>query len=185
MSFTFTKLKIPDIVYIVPKKFSDDRGMFLESYKYSSFVVGGISVDFVQDNFSRSKKGVLRGLHYQLNPHAQGKLVTCVKGKVFDVAVDLRKNSSYYGKWVGKILTSDKNDMLYIPEGFAHGFLALSENVEFSYKVTKEYASQYDRGIVWNDPDLKIEWGIDNPVLSDKDKVHPKFKDAEYNFIIL
>jgi len=183
MPFKFTKLKIPDIVYIEPQIFGDSRGYFLETYKYADFIEYGIGINFFQDNFSKSKKGVLRGLHYQINPHAQAKLVSCVKGKVLDIAVDLRERSPYYGKWVKHILTSDKRDMLYIPKGFAHGFLALSEDTEFSYKVAGVYVPQFSRGIIWNDPDLGIDWGIDNPILSDKDKVLPRLKDAECNFV--
>ncbi len=182
MPFEFEKLEIQDVVLIKPKVFSDERGFFLESYKKSDFVRNGIDKDFVQDNHSRSVKGVLRGLHYQLPPKAQGKLVRCIRGKIFDVAVDIRKNSPTFGKWVGVILSEENKYMLYVPEGFAHGFLTLSDTAEVLYKTTSEYAPELDRGIIWNDPRINIDWPLDdieNILLSDKDKNLPLLKDAE------
>lgn len=182
MPFTFQKLSIPEVVLIVPKIFEDDRGFFVETYKYSEFAANGIPKRFVQDNHSKSSRGVLRGLHYQKNPKAQGKLVRCINGEVFDVAVDIRKGSPTFGKWVGEILSSENKRMLYIPAGFAHGFLVLSETAELFYKSTEEYSPENDRGILWNDPEIGINWGIQNPIVSDKDKKQPLLKDADINF---
>ncbi len=183
MPFTFKRLEIPDVILIQPKVFGDERGFFMETYKASEFKKNGIDYDFVQDNHSRSQKGVLRGLHYQLKPMEQGKLVRCVKGRIWDVAVDIRKGSPWYGKWVAVELSEENKLMLWVPPGFAHGFVALEDGTEVIYKVTKEYAPELDRGIIWNDPDLAIDWPIENPVLSEKDGNLPKFKDAENNFV--
>ena len=182
MPFEFKKLEIPDVVLVIPKVFGDERGFFMETFKKSDFEKFGIKGDWVQDNHSRSKKGVLRGLHYQLEPKAQGKLVRVVRGMVFDVAVDIRKGSPWYGKWVGVILSEENKYMLWIPPGFAHGFLALEES-EVVYKCTAEYAPELDRGIIWNDPEIGIVWPIENPILSPKDSKHPFLKDAENNFV--
>jgi len=182
MPFEFKKLDIPDVVLVIPKVFGDERGFFMETFKKSDFEKFGIKGDWVQDNHSRSKKGVLRGLHYQLEPKAQGKLVRVVRGMVFDVAVDIRKGSPWYGKWVGVILSEENKYMLWIPPGFAHGFLALEES-EVVYKCTAEYAPELDRGIIWNDPEIGIVWPIENPILSPKDSKHPFLKDAENNFV--
>ncbi len=179
MPFTFQKTAIPDVILITPKIFGDDRGFFLESYKASEFRENGIPDGFVQDNHSRSARGVLRGLHYQLPPHAQGKLVRCIAGSIFDVAVDIRKNSSDFGKWTGHTLDAEKHEMLYIPPGFAHGFLTLSETAEVHYKVTAEYAPESDRGIIWNDSQIHIKWPHIDVILSDKDKQHPGLGEAE------
>ncbi|NPA52868.1 MAG: dTDP-4-dehydrorhamnose 3,5-epimerase [Aquificae bacterium] len=182
MPFEFERLDIPEVVLIKPKVFSDDRGFFLESYKKSDFVKSGITKDFVQDNHSKSVKGVLRGLHYQLPPKAQGKLIRCVKGKIFDVAVDIRKSSKTFRKWVGVTLSEENKHMLYIPEGFAHGFLTLTDFAEVLYKTTDEYAPELDRGIIWNDPDINIKWPleeIEEILLSEKDRNLPFLKDAE------
>ncbi|HOP95656.1 MAG TPA: dTDP-4-dehydrorhamnose 3,5-epimerase [Dictyoglomaceae bacterium] len=183
MPFNFIKLEIPEVILIEPTVFSDERGFFIETYKLSEFKKNGIDYDFVQDNHSKSKKGVLRGLHYQLKPMEQGKLVRCIKGRIWDVAVDIRKGSPTYRKWVAVELSEDNKKMLWIPQGFLHGFVALEDNTEIIYKVTKEYSKEHDRGIFWNDPEINIKWPIDNPILSEKDKSLPLLKEAENNFI--
>ncbi|HPU44322.1 MAG TPA: dTDP-4-dehydrorhamnose 3,5-epimerase, partial [Dictyoglomaceae bacterium] len=165
MPFNFIKLEIPEVILIEPTVFSDERGFFIETYKLSEFKKNGIDYDFVQDNHSKSKKGVLRGLHYQLKPMEQGKLVRCIKGRIWDVAVDIRKGSPTYRKWVAVELSEDNKKMLWIPQGFLHGFVALEDNTEIIYKVTKEYSKEHDRGIFWNDPEINIKWPIDNPIL--------------------
>ena len=150
----------------------------METYKKTEFAKNGIDIEFVQDNHSKSTKGVLRGLHYQKEPKAQAKLVRCPYGKVFDVAVDIRKNSPYFGKWTGAILSSENKHMLYIPEGFAHGFVVLSDEAELFYKASDEYSPEHDRGIKWNDPDINIDWGIDfKPLVSEKDDRQPLLKE--------
>ena len=168
-----TPLAIPDVLLIEPKVFGDERGFFFESFNQQRFnEVTGLDLQFVQDNHSKSAKNVLRGLHYQLPPKAQGKLVRVVAGEVFDVAVDIRKNSPTFGQWVGVILSGDNKHQLWIPPGLAHGFLVLSESAEFLYKTTDYYAPELERGIIWNDPELAIEWPIDGvPLLSGKDAV--------------
>ncbi len=184
MPFVFRRLVIPDVILIEPKLFGDQRGFFLEFYKHTEFVRAGIPEHFVQDNHSKSAKGVLRGLHYQKNPHAQGKLVRCLNGKIFDVAVDIRKGSPRYGKWVSAELTGENSHMLYVPPGFAHGFVVLSDSAEVIYKCTEEYSPADDRGIVWNDPDIGITWPMSAPVLSEKDEIHPRLREADNNFKI-
>lgn len=171
------KTDIPDVLIFEPKVFGDNRGFFFESFSQKVFEEAvGRKVEFVQDNHSKSCKGVLRGLHYQLEPYAQGKLVRCVAGEVFDVAVDIRKESSTFGNWVGVGLSADNKRQLWIPEGFAHGFIVLSDVAEFVYKTTNFYHPESDRGIIWNDPILEIEWPVDiEPILSDKDKKQPSF----------
>lgn len=182
MPFELTRLAIPDLMLVEPKSFEDERGVFRETYKHSEFVRAGVPEHFVQDNYSRSVRGVLRGLHYQLGPKAQGKLVTCLSGRIFDAAVDIRKGSPSYGQWVGQELSGENNLMLYVPPGFAHGFLTLSDHAEVLYKCTEEYAPTHDRGIIWNDRDIAIAWGVSEPLLSDKDRRHPALRDAENNF---
>ena len=182
MPFTFKKLDIPDVVVIEPKKFKDERGFFSELFQELSFKEGGIDRQIKQINLSKSSKGVLRGLHYQLNPHSQGKIIRVISGKIFDVAVDIRKNSQYFGKWVGVELDSKNLNMVFIPEGFAHGFEVLSETSEFEYFCTSVYNPKYERGILYSDPDLNIKWNTEEPVVSQKDAIFPLFKDAEYNF---
>ncbi len=182
MPFLFKNLAIPDIILIEPMKFPDDRGFFMETYKHSDFARNGIREYFVQDNYSRSSRGVLRGLHYQKNPYAQGKLVQCLKGRVFDAAVDMRKGSPAFGNWVSVELSEDNGLMLYVPPGFAHGFLVLSDTADVLYKCTSEYAPDSDRGIIWNDPDVHIRWPVQEPILSDKDKRHPLLRDADNSF---
>ena len=178
MPFTFTHLAIPDVILIEPAIFRDERGFFMESYKYSDFVAFGIKEHFVQDNHSRSVKGVLRGLHYQKHPKAQGKLVRVVVGEVFDVGVDIRLGSPTYGKWVGEVLSAENKRMLYIPPGFAHGFCVLSDVADVLYKTTEEYAPEYDAGIIWNDPEIGIQWPIEHPILSEKDAVLPMSRET-------
>ena len=175
MPFEFEPQAISDVILVKPKIFGDNRGFFLESYKKSDFFANGIEVDFNQDNHSKSTKGVLRGLHYQANPHGQAKLVRCSKGRIYDVAVDIRPNSKTFGQYVKVELTDENKYMLYIPVGFAHGFVALTDEVEILYKASGEYAPQADRGIIWNDKDINIDWNIDfEPLLSEKDKIQPK-----------
>jgi dTDP-4-dehydrorhamnose 3,5-epimerase len=183
-NFEFNRLAIPDVVLIKPRIFSDGRGFFLETYKYSDFEKAGIGEIFVQDNHSKSSRHVLRGLHYQKDPFAQGKLVRCMGGAIFDVAVDFRKDSPFYLKWVGVELDDVNNSLLYVPPGFVHGFLVLTETAEVSYKCTKEYSPEHDRGIIWNDPDIAIDWPVSSPLLSDKDSRHPLLRDADNNFML-
>ncbi|WP_456397410.1 dTDP-4-dehydrorhamnose 3,5-epimerase [Desulfurobacterium sp.] len=181
MPFEFIKTELSDVILIKPKVFGDNRGFFMETYKKSDFVNAGVDVEFVQDNHSKSIKGVLRGLHYQAKPRTQGKLVRCIRGRIFDVAVDIRKGSSTFGRWVGFELSEENKFMLWIPAGFAHGFLTLSEEAEIVYKVSgSEYSPEHDRNIRWNDPDISIKWPIQgNPILSEKDKNAPFLRDAE------
>ena len=179
MPLSFTKLKIEDVILIEPTIFPDDRGFFLESYKLSDFQNFGIDASFVQDNHSFSKKDVVRGLHYQLPPHPQGKLVRVIKGSVWDVAVDIRKDSPTYLSWVSEELSESNFKMLYIPPGFAHGFVALSDNVHLVYKCTAEYNPQLDAGILWNDSEINVTWPVENPIISEKDKELPLLKDAQ------
>ena len=178
MPFEFEKTQLPDVILVKPKIFGDARGFFMETYKKTEFAKNGIDIEFVQDNHSKSTKGVLRGLHYQKEPKAQAKLVRCPYGKVFDVAVDIRKNSPYFGKWTGAILSAENKHMLYIPEGFAHGFVVLSDEAELFYKASDEYSPEHDRGIKWNDTDINIDWGIDfKPLVSEKDDRQPLLKE--------
>jgi len=174
----FQKTTLQDAWLIKPQVFKDHRGFFLESYSEKKFRENDIQVHFVQDNHSLSiKKGVLRGLHFQKPPYAQAKLVRVVKGAVFDVIVDLRKDSSTFKQWEGFTLSADNFLMLFIPQGFAHGFCTLEENTEFLYKCDNLYAPDYEGGIVWNDPDLKINWPIEQPILSDKDTQNPTLEE--------
>lgn len=175
-----TRLAIPDVVLIEPKVFGDDRGFFYESFNQKTFTQAiGQEVQFVQDNHSRSAKGVLRGLHYQIQ-QAQGKLVRVVQGEVFDVAVDIRKNSPTFGLWVGETLSAENKKQLWVPEGFAHGFVVLSETAEFLYKTTDYWAPEYERCIVWNDPAIAIHWPLDGePALSAKDQKGKSLAEAE------
>lgn len=171
--FKFKRLEIPDVILIEPTVFEDRRGFFLESYNLKEFEAFGINVNFVQDNHSRSKKGVIRGLHFQKGKMAQAKLVRVVKGEIFDVAVDIRKGSSYYGKWVAVTLSENNKRMLFIPEGFAHGFCVLSEEADVLYKASNFYSPEHEGGIRWDDPDLAIPWPVDNPIVSLKDRNLP------------
>jgi len=176
MPFAFKRLKIPGVVLIEPSVFEDGRGFFMETYKAPDFVAVGINGNFVQENHSRSSKGVLRGLHYQHPPFAQVKLVR------FDVAVDIRKGSPTWGKWVGVILSEENKNILYVPAGLAHGFCVLSEIAEIIYKTTNIYSPESEAGIIWNDADLNIEWPVKEPILSEKDKNLPSLNNADIRF---
>lgn len=179
----FQKTTIEGLILITPKVFKDQRGFFLESYSDKAFKNVGITTVFVQDNHSRSEpSGVLRGLHFQKPPFAQCKLIRVIQGSIFDVAVDLRKNSPTFGKWLGFELTSDNYNMLLVPQGFAHGFCTLVPGTEVQYKVDNFYSPEHDSGIRWNDPDLNIPWPIKEPVLSAKDAVLPFFKELDSPF---
>lgn len=174
---------IEDVIIIEPKVFGDHRGWFTETYSKGKFKEFGIDIDFIQDNHSFSaQKGTLRGLHFQINPKAQTKLVRCTKGKILDVAVDLRKGSSTYKKWVGVELSEDNKKQLLIPKGFAHGFLTLTDNVEVQYKVDEYYAPECDRSIRFDDPEIGVDWEIENPILSEKDLKAPLLKDSDVDF---
>lgn len=177
----YEKLAIPDVVLFTPKVFGDERGFFFESFNQNVFEQAtGTAPAFVQDNHSKSVRGVLRGLHYQLPPHAQGKLVRVVQGAVFDVAVDIRRSSPTFGCWVGALLSADNKRQLWIPPGFAHGFVTLSDTAEFLYKTTDFYAPSAERAIIWNDPTIGVDWGYDGtPVLSGKDQQALPLAQAE------
>ena len=178
MPFEFEPQKIKDVILVKPKVFGDNRGFFMESYKKSEFAANGIDAEFNQDNHSKSTAHVLRGLHYQAKPFGQAKLVRCSRGRIYDVAVDIRPNSPTFGQYVKVELSEDNKYMLFIPEGFAHGFVVLSEEAELLYKASGEYNAAADRGILWNDKEINIDWGIDfEPILSDKDKKQPKLKE--------
>ncbi len=183
MPFKFNRLSIPDVILVEAKAFSDERGFFMESFKESAFASYGINTKFVQDNYSRSIKGVLRGLHYQKNPKAQAKLVMVTRGEIFDVAVDMRKGSTTFGKWVGQILSDKNHKLLYIPEGFAHGFCVLSESADVLYKVNSEYSPEHERVILWNDSEVGIKWPIDKPIMIEKDLQLPTLKNVDHNFV--
>lgn len=182
MPFTFKNLSIPEVIAVEAVPFTDERGFFLECFKESSFLEHGIDTRFVQDNISHSTKGVLRGLHYQKCALAQAKLVTTIRGEIFDVAVDLRKGSPTYGRWVGEILSERNHRALYIPAGFAHGFLVLSDEADVYYKVSNEYSPEHTRGISWNDPDIGISWPLRNPIIKDSDAWQPQLKNADNDF---
>ena len=179
MPFEFEKLKLDGLLLVRPRVFSDERGFFVETYKSVDFGKAGIKEAFVQDNHSRSVRNVLRGLHYQKSPAAQAKLVRCTLGRIRDVAVDIRKDSPNFGKWAAVELSAANAHMLYIPEGFAHGFLVLSDEAEIMYKCTREFYPAHDAGIRWNDPQIGVKWGVKDPVLSPKDLNLPFLKDAE------
>lgn len=185
-SFVFNKCDIEGLYIIEPKVFGDERGYFMETYNYEDFKAAGLDMVFVQDNQSMSKKGVLRGLHFQ-KKHPQGKLVRVLSGTVYDVAVDLRKSSPSYGKYYGVILSAENKKMFFVPEGFAHGFLVLSDSAEFTYKCTDYYHPEDEGGIIWNDPDIGIEWPISNDmsvILSEKDKKLPLLSQSKFAFDI-
>jgi dTDP-4-dehydrorhamnose 3,5-epimerase len=168
---------LPGVLLIEPKVFGDDRGFFMETYRLDLFRAAGITEPFVQDNHSRSARGVLRGLHYQ-EPNAQGKLVRCTRGAIFDVAVDIRRDSPAFGKWFGLELSDANKRMLWVPPGFAHGFCALEDDSDLVYKCTTLYDAPSDRSILWNDPEIGIEWPIAEPVLSEKDAKAPRLAEA-------
>lgn len=183
MPFDFERLEIPDLILLKPKCFEDSRGYFMETYKKSEFESAGINQDFVQDNHSFSRRSVLRGLHYQLNPDAQGKLVRCTRGEIFDVAVDIRKGSPHFGEWVGVRLSEGNMKMLFVPEGFAHGFLVTGSSAHVLYKTTREYSPEREAGVIWNDPEIDVDWPLERePIISDKDSELPTLKEAENNF---
>jgi dTDP-4-dehydrorhamnose 3,5-epimerase len=181
-----TPLAIPEVVIFEPRVFGDERGCFYESFSQKIFEQAtSLKREFVQDNHSKSQKGVLRGLHYQLPPMAQGKLVRVIEGEVFDVAVDIRKNSATFGQWVGERLSVKNNKQMWVPEGFAHGFITLSDTAQFLYKTTNYYSPEHERCIVWDDPALAIDWRlslVDEPLLSEKDKIG-KLLDAAEVFV--
>lgn len=175
--------EIDDLFIIEPQVFGDNRGWFMESWSQKKMEEAGLFYNFVQDNHSFSAiKGTLRGLHFQKGSSSQAKLVRCVRGAVLDVAVDLRKNSKTYKKWVGCILSEENKKQFLIPRGFAHGFLTLTDNVEFVYKADNYYDPQADRNIIWNDEDINVDWGIENPILSEKDKKAPKLSESDVDF---
>ena len=174
---------IEDLFIIEPQVFGDNRGWFMESWSQKKMEEAGLFYNFVQDNHSFSAlKGTLRGLHFQKGSSSQAKLVRCVRGAVLDVAVDLRKNSKTYKKWVGCILSEENKKQFLIPRGFAHGFLTLTDNVEFVYKADNYYDPQADRNIIWNDEEINVDWGIENPILSEKDKKAPKLSESDVDF---
>ena len=183
MAFTFEKTKLSGVIIIQPKVLGDSRGYFMETYKKEDFAAVGIDREFVQDNESSSTKGVLRGLHFQKN-HTQGKLVRVTKGMVFDVAVDVKPGSDTFGQWVGVTLSDEKKNLFYIPEGFAHGFLVLSDTAEFVYKCTDVYDPSSEGGIPWNDPTIAVDWPkLDVPYrTSQKDEKHAPFKDQDFSW---
>lgn len=181
-NFKFIETSIKDVVIIEPKKYGDNRGYFMETYKKADFDAAGLVYEFVQDNQSKSKAGVLRGLHFQIN-FPQAKLVRCIEGEVFDVCVDLRKGSETYGKWEGVILSSERGNQFMIPRGFAHGFVVLSETATFCYKCDELYRPEDEGGVMWNDPDIGIKWPYEGePLLSEKDKKHLRLAESKISF---
>lgn len=178
-----TKTKLEGVVIIEPDVFGDNRGFFMESWNKKKMEEAGLYYDFLQDNHSKSTvKGTLRGIHFQKGDKSQAKLVRCVKGAVLDVAVDLRKNSPTFKQWVGVELSAENKKQLLIPRGFGHGFVTLTDDVEFLYKADNYYAPEADAGICWNDPDIGVDWGVENPILSEKDKKNPLLKDCKELF---
>ena len=182
MPFRFVGTEIPEVKIIEPQVFADERGFFMETYKRSEFAALGIGEIFVQVNRSKSPKGILRGLHYQKQPKAQGKLVQALAGEIFDVAADIRRGAPTFGRTVVIKLSSENKRMLYVPAGFAHGFCVVSDEAEVSYMTTVEYAPECEAGICWNDPDLAIDWPVTTPQLSNRDLAWPRLKDADNNF---
>jgi len=184
LPFSFKRFdELPEVITVEPQVFDDERGWFMETYRKSEFSSQGMSEDFLQDNQSYSTgKGVLRGLHFQRQPAAQGKLVRCVVGEIFDVVVDIRKGSPTYGRWVSATLSAENRRMIWVPVGFAHGFLTVTNVAQVEYKVTAEYSSEHDRGIRWDDPAIGIKWPIQKPILSRKDAEAPLLKDVDNNF---
>jgi dTDP-4-dehydrorhamnose 3,5-epimerase len=185
MPFEFKSLNMKGLVLVKPTLYGDKRGFFMETYKESEFTKNGINTKFVQDNHSKSSKGVLRGLHYQARPYSQAKLIRCTKGKVYDVVVDLRKDSETFGKWERIELSEENQNILFIPKGFAHGFYVLSEEAELAYKTDSEFKQEHDRGLKWDDKDLNIDWGIEaTPILSEKDKKQTSFSEINKEELI-
>jgi len=183
MPFTFKQLEIPGLVLVEPRRFGDDRGFFMELFKSSDFAGHGLPPAFVQDNLSHSTRSVLRGLHYQVQPRAQGKLLMALSGRIFDVAVDIRHGSPTYLRWLGLELTAENGLMFYVPPGFAHGFCVLSDSATLLYKVTDEYDPDCERGIIWNDPQIGVDWPIAEPLLSPRDVGLPPLHEADNNFV--
>jgi dTDP-4-dehydrorhamnose 3,5-epimerase len=179
--FEISKLEIPEVLLIHANAFPDQRGTFVELYKRSTFKALGIEDEFLQDNYSCSARGVIRGMHYQMHPKAQAKLVTVIRGEIYDVALDMRTGSPTYGKWVGVELSAKEHGLIYVPVGFAHGFQVLSEQAEVVYKVSQEYSPELERGVAWNDPALDIPWPIQEAILSPRDLKLPLLADAESN----
>ena len=178
MSFTFKHIEeLPGLVLVDCDMYSDERGFFMEKYKHSDFKNAGIYEMFVQENFSHSKKGIIRGLHYQEGDAGQGKLVRCTRGAIFDVAVDIRKDSKYFGKWFGVELSESNHKQLYIPVGFAHGFAVLGESADVNYLCTHEYSKVNEKGIMWNDKTVAISWPVQDPIVSEKDASFPQLQD--------
>ncbi len=184
MPFEFESLEdLPDVILVKPRVFGDNRGWFMETYKRSDFEAAGITHDFRQDNHSLSTgKGVLRGIHFQNDPEAQGKLVRVSRGAILDIAVDLRKGSPTYLRSVAVRLDEENKHQLWVPPGFGHGFVTLSDEAEVVYKATAQYSFEHDRSIAWNDPEIGVDWGIDAPVLSEKDAKAPRLADSDVNF---
>ena len=173
----FIETPLPGVILIEPTIYADGRGFFMETYHAERFAAAGIADPFVQDNHSRSRRGVLRGLHYQ-EPQPQGKLVRCTAGALFDVAVDIRRGSAYFGKWFGREISAENRLMMWIPPGFAHGFCALTDEADLVYKCTSVYRPEWDRSLAWNDPEIAIEWPLRDPILSPKDAAAPRLRDA-------
>lgn len=185
-NFEFKRTPLEGLLLIEPKVFGDDRGFFMEFYSQAGFAENGLKENFIQDNHSRSRQGVVRGLHYQINPAPMGKLVKCIRGKIFDVGVDIRRGSPTFGRWHGEILSAENHKMFYLPPGFAHGFMALEDYSEVIYKCTALYSPGLERAILWNDPEIGIAWPLDQvekPIVSERDQAHPPLRDAEYNFV--
>ncbi|MCH8055228.1 MAG: dTDP-4-dehydrorhamnose 3,5-epimerase, partial [Deltaproteobacteria bacterium] len=183
MPFRFKRLEIPGLILIETRVFDDDRGFFLESYKSSDFHASGIMDKFVQDNFSHSTRDTLRGLHYQNHPWAQAKIIRAIRGEIFDVAVDIRKGSPTYGRWVSVILSDKNHRMLYVPMGFAHGFYVVSDEADIDYKTSAEYSPEAEGGILWSDPELNIIWPTRSPTVSPKDALLPLLRETDHNFV--
>ena len=182
MAFRFIPSEIPEVILIDPPVVADERGFFMESYKRSGFAAFGIIERFVQSNHSKSRKGILRGLHYQKKPKAQAKLVRALTGEVYDVVLDLRRGGRSFGKWMAVTLSGENKKMLYIPVGFAHGFCVTSAEAEILYMTTEEYAPNLEAGVLWNDPDVAIKWPTTQPTLSPRDRAWPLLRDADNNF---
>jgi dTDP-4-dehydrorhamnose 3,5-epimerase len=183
MPFRFSRLELPEVVLIEPRVFPDERGFFMETYKYSEFSANGIAERFVQANHSHSPRRTLRGLHYQKLPRPQGKLVRVVVGEIFDVVVDIRQGSPRYGRWLAVDLSAENKKMLYVPPGFAHGACVVSSEATLLYSVTEEYAPECEAGIAWNDPKLSIRWPFEQPLLSARDRTLPYLSNADNNFV--
>ncbi|KXB03163.1 dTDP-4-dehydrorhamnose 3,5-epimerase [candidate division MSBL1 archaeon SCGC-AAA261G05] len=179
MPFEFEETSIQDVILVKPQVFGDDRGYFMETYVGEDFEKAGIKSSFIQDNHSRSKRGVLRGLHFQKEPYAQAKLVRCLRGKIYDVAVDLRESSDTFGEYVSTILSEENKHQLYVPRGFAHGFLVLNDEADVVYKVDNDYSPEHEGGLIWNDPQVNIDWPEENPLLSNKDENWPTLEELK------